>query len=110
MAHKQNPVASVSALAAAMRAPGLVATALAAMVQEHERAAGAWHAEWLTLRDLLVVTGSAAAWVRDALTHLVVEPETMRAHADELAEVVGGLDIGEAVSMVDDALAAREDR
>jgi 3-carboxy-cis,cis-muconate cycloisomerase len=109
MAHKQNAVASVSALAAAMRAPGLVATAFAAMVQEHERAAGAWHAEWLTLRDLLVVTGSAAAWVRDALTHLVVEPETMRAHAEELAEVVGGLDIGEAVSMVDDALAARED-
>jgi len=79
------------------------------MVQEHERAAGAWHSEWLTLRDLLVVTGSAAAWVRDALTHLVVEPETMRTHAEELAEVVGGLDVGEAVSMVDDALAARED-
>jgi 3-carboxy-cis,cis-muconate cycloisomerase len=109
MAHKQNAVASISALGAAMRAPGLVATLYAAMVQEHERAAGAWHAEWLALRDLLVVTGSAAAWVRDALTHLVVEPETMRAHAEELAEVLGGLDIGEAVSMVDDALAARED-
>lgn len=109
MAHKQNAVASVSALGAAMRAPGLVATLYAAMVQEHERAAGAWHSEWLTLRDLLVVTGSAAAWVRDALTHLVVEPETMRTHAEELAEVVGGLDVGEAVSMVDDALAARED-
>jgi len=108
MAHKQNAVASVSALGAAMRAPGLVATLYAAMVQEHERAAGAWHSEWLTLRDLLVVTGSAAAWVRDALTHLVVEPETMRTHAEELAEVVGGLDVGEAVSMVDDALAARE--
>jgi 3-carboxy-cis,cis-muconate cycloisomerase len=109
MAHKQNAVASVSALGAALRAPGLVATLYAAMVQEHERAAGAWHAEWLALRDLLVVTGSAVAWIREALTHLVVEPATMRAHAEELAEVVGGLDVGEAVSMVDDALAARED-
>jgi 3-carboxy-cis,cis-muconate cycloisomerase len=109
MAHKQNAVASVSALGAAMRAPGLVATLHATMVQEHERAAGAWHAEWLPLRDLLVATGSAAAWVRDALTHLVVSPEALRAHAGDLATVVGDLDVGEAVSMVDAALAARED-
>ena len=41
MAHKRNPVAAVSALACAKRVPGLVATMLAAMEQEHERAAGA---------------------------------------------------------------------
>ena len=40
MAHKRNPVSAVSVLACAKRAPGLVATALAAMEQEHERAAG----------------------------------------------------------------------
>ena len=40
MAHKRNPVAAVSVLACAKRVPGLVATALAAMEQEHERAAG----------------------------------------------------------------------
>ena len=33
-----------------------------AMEQEHERAAGAWQAEWGTLTDLLRLTGSAAAW------------------------------------------------
>ena len=38
--HKSNPIAAVSALACAMQAPGLVATLFAAMVQEHERAAG----------------------------------------------------------------------
>ena len=108
MAHKQNAVASVSALGAAMRTPGLVATLHATMIQEHERAAGAWHAEWLPLRDLLVATGSAAAWVRDALTNLVVSPEALRDHADDLAAVLGDLDVGEAVSMVDAALAARE--
>ncbi len=44
-----NPVAAVAALGCALPAPGLVATLLAAMVQEHERAAGAWHAEWRPL-------------------------------------------------------------
>jgi 3-carboxy-cis,cis-muconate cycloisomerase len=78
--HKRNPVAAVSALAAAMRAPGLVATMLGAMAQEHERAAGAWQSEWLTLRDLLSTVGSAAAWLRDCLEHLEVDPERMRAN------------------------------
>ena len=53
MPHKRNPVAAISALACARQAPGLVATLLAAMEQEHERAAGAWHAEWAPLRELL---------------------------------------------------------
>ena len=65
MAHKRNPVAAVSVLACAKRVPGLVATLLAAMEQEHERAAGAWQAEWGTLSELLALTGSAAAWGRD---------------------------------------------
>ncbi|MGZ4350712.1 MAG: lyase family protein, partial [Solirubrobacteraceae bacterium] len=62
MAHKRNPVGAVSVLACTKRTPGLVATALAAMEQEHERAAGAWQAEWGTHTELLVLTGSAAAW------------------------------------------------
>ncbi len=49
MAGKQNPVAAVSVLACAQRAPGLVSTMLASMEQELERAAGAWQAEWGTL-------------------------------------------------------------
>ena len=66
MPHKRNPVAAIAALGCAQQAPGLVATLLAAMVQEHERAAGAWHSEWRPLCDLLVTTGSAAAWLRTA--------------------------------------------
>ena len=65
MPHKHNPVAAISALGCAQQAPGLVATLLAAMVQEHERAAGAWHSEWRPLCDLLITAGSAAAWLRD---------------------------------------------
>ena len=49
MVHKRNPVAAVSAIACARRVPGLVATLLAGMEQEHQRSAGAWQAEWGTL-------------------------------------------------------------
>ena len=80
MPHKHNPVAAISALGCAQQAPGLVATLLAAMVQEHERAAGAWHSEWRPLRDLLTATGSAASWLRTSLEGLEVDAERMRAN------------------------------
>jgi len=80
--HKRNPVAAISAVAAAMLAPGLVATLLGAMAHEHERAAGAWHAEWRPLNELLEAVGSAAAWLRDSLEHLEVDAARMRANLD----------------------------
>ena len=81
MAHKRNPVASVAITAAATRVPGLVATMLTAMAQEHERAAGAWQAEWGTLAELLALVGSAAAWGAELLVGLEVDAERMREHA-----------------------------
>jgi 3-carboxy-cis,cis-muconate cycloisomerase len=80
MAHKRNPVGAVSVLACAKRTPGLVATALAAMEQEHERAAGAWQAEWGTYTELLGLTGSATAWARELLENLIVHPDLMQAN------------------------------
>lgn len=99
MPHKHNPVAAVSALGCAKQAPGLVATLLAAMVQEHERAAGAWHSEWRPLTELLTVTGSAASWLRTSLETLEVDAERMRSRADG--------DTGAAARLVDRALEAR---
>ncbi len=80
MAHKRNPVGAVSVLACAKRTPGLVATTLAAMEQEHERAAGAWQAEWGTYTELLSLTGSATAWARELLENLIVHPDLMQAN------------------------------
>lgn len=80
MPHKRNPVAAVSARAAARRAPALVASLLTSMEQEHERAAGAWHAEWQPLSDLLRTVGSAAAWLADCLGSLEVDSDRMRAN------------------------------
>ncbi|HEV2783436.1 MAG TPA: 3-carboxy-cis,cis-muconate cycloisomerase [Actinophytocola sp.] len=109
MAHKRNPVAAVSALACASQAPGLVATLLAAMVQEHERAAGAWQAEWRPLRELLTAVGSAAAWLRQCLSGLVVDSDAL---ARNLARLVSHVDagVGASAELVDRALAAREER
>ena len=103
MPHKHNPVAAISALAAARQAPGLVANLLGAMEHEHERAAGAWHAEWSPLRELLRATGSAAAWLRDCLEHLEVDARRMRANLDDamlaerVAAAIGGTGAGELV-------------
>jgi 3-carboxy-cis,cis-muconate cycloisomerase len=77
MPHKHNPVAAISTLACTTQAPGLVATLLRCMVGEHERAAGAWQAEWRPLTELLRLTGSAAAWLRHCLEHLEVDAERM---------------------------------
>jgi len=77
MPHKANPVAAISARACARRAPGLVATLLGAMEQEHERAAGAWHSEWPTLTALLTTVGSAASWLAEALASLRVDASRM---------------------------------
>jgi 3-carboxy-cis,cis-muconate cycloisomerase len=89
MAHKRNPVAAVSALACAGRLPGLVATILGAMAQEHERAAGAWQAEWETLLDLLRLTGSTSAWTAELVGELEIDTERMAANlaATTVAEV-----------------------
>ncbi|MEU5566502.1 3-carboxy-cis,cis-muconate cycloisomerase [Micromonospora musae] len=92
--HKRNPVDSVLVTAAARRGAGLVATLFATAVQEHERAAGAWHAEWEPLLDLLHVTGGAAARSARMLSGLRVRPERMRANLDE----TGGLVLAEAVA------------
>jgi 3-carboxy-cis,cis-muconate cycloisomerase len=80
--HKQNPIGAVRARAAAERVPPLAALLLGAMGQEHERAAGAWHAEWEPLGQALGLTGGAAAAVRETLDELEVRPDRMRANLD----------------------------
>lgn len=106
MPHKRNPVAAISALACASQAPGLVATLLACMVQEYERAAGAWQAEWRPLRELLIATGSATSWVRASLTGLTVNTEAMATNLAQLREV-SEVDVGLAAELVDRVLDGR---
>jgi 3-carboxy-cis,cis-muconate cycloisomerase len=107
MAHKHNPVASVATLACVTRAPGAVATMLAAMEQEHQRAAGSWQAEWGTLPELLGLVGSAAAWTRELLTGLRVDVGRMAVNLDAAPTADRPLPDG-TDALIDRALAAHE--
>ena len=95
MPHKRNPVAAATALAAATMAPNLAATIFAAQVQDHERSAGPWQAEWPTLPSLLLVTSGALAAIVDIAEGLEVDVARMRVNLD----ATGGLIMAEAVTM-----------
>jgi 3-carboxy-cis,cis-muconate cycloisomerase len=95
MPHKRNPVACAVILSAAARVPALVSTMLHAMVQEHERGLGGWHAEWETLPEIFRLTSVALACTVEIAEGLEVHPERMRANLDALS----GLGLSEAVSI-----------
>jgi 3-carboxy-cis,cis-muconate cycloisomerase len=95
MPHKRNPLAAAVVLAAATRAPGLVATLLSAMVQEHERGLGGWHAEWETLPELCVLAAGALRQTAETIEGLELDPARMRANL----EATRGQVLAEAVMM-----------
>jgi len=83
MPHKANPVLSTLVRRAALTTPQLAATLhLAAAGSVDERADGAWHAEWATLRTLLRRTCAAGSQTTDLLAVLRVHPDRMRATLD----------------------------
>src|SRR3954454_17125392 len=94
MPHKRNPVAAATALAAATMAPNLAATIFASLVQDHERSAGPWHAEWPTLPTLLLVTSGALAAITDIAEGLEVDADRMCVNLD----ATHGLIMAEAVT------------
>jgi 3-carboxy-cis,cis-muconate cycloisomerase len=94
MPHKRNPVAAATALAAAAMAPNLAATIFTAQVQDHERSAGPWHAEWPTLPTLQLVTSGALAAIAELAEGLEVDAARMRVNLD----ATHGLIMAEAVT------------
>ncbi|MFF6986597.1 3-carboxy-cis,cis-muconate cycloisomerase [Streptomyces sp. NPDC010273] len=82
MPHKANPVRSTLIAAAARRAPQLAAVLYGSLVAEDERPAGAWHAEWEPLRELLRLVGGAARDAVELAEGLRVRPGAMREHLD----------------------------
>jgi 3-carboxy-cis,cis-muconate cycloisomerase len=103
MPHKRNPVRAVLVTAGTRRVPGLVSSLLAAMPQEHERAAGAWHAEWQTVTELLRLVGGAVRGTRELLSELRVDTARMRRNL----ELTGGLLMAENVAVRLAALVGR---
>jgi 3-carboxy-cis,cis-muconate cycloisomerase len=78
MPNKRNPTACLLTLAAAHRIPGLVASFLSAMLQEHERGVGGWQAEWPIVAAVVQSTGVAVASMAEAAEGLSVDTQKMR--------------------------------
>ena len=95
MPQKRNPVGAAAVLAAAARAPGLVATMLTTMPQEHERGLGGWQADGEALRELVRIAGGAASALVRTVETLVVDPDRM---GRNLASS-GGLIMAEAAAL-----------
>jgi 3-carboxy-cis,cis-muconate cycloisomerase len=95
MPHKRNPVGATLALASARQAQALVPLALQAMLSEHERAIGGWHAEWQALPEAFRLTAAAASHVRVLAEGLEVDAARMRANLDR----THGLVLAERVMM-----------
>jgi len=94
MPHKRNPVAAVEADACARGVAAQAAVLLGAMRAEHERAAGAWQAEWHAVGEALRLTAGAVARTRVAVDGLVVDVARMRSNL----ELGGGLVMAEAAA------------
>ncbi|MGW5697368.1 lyase family protein, partial [Streptomyces asiaticus] len=91
MPHKRNPALATLVRSAALQVPALASAVMGCMLAEDERPAGAWHAEWLPLRECLRLTGGAAHTAVELVEGLAVFPDRMRAHLG----LTGGLIVSE---------------
>ena len=101
--HKHNPIESTLARACARLVDGYASVLATGLEQEHERAAGAWHAEWEALSGALAYAGGAAHAVGRAVGSLQVDGERMQRNLG----ATDGLVLAERVSF---ALATRYGR
>ncbi|MET8982241.1 lyase family protein [Streptomyces sp. NPDC004539] len=80
MPHKRNPVLTTLLRTTALQVPVMAAALTQCMLSEDERSAGAWHAEWLLLRECLRLVGGAAHTAVELTEGLRVNPDRMRAN------------------------------
>ena len=95
MPQKRNPVQATLARACARLAAAHASVLQETLVQEHERAAGAWHAEWAALCGALAYAGGAAAAAAESLAGLQVDAQRMRVNLD----AGGGLVLAERIAL-----------
>ncbi|HEY7201827.1 MAG TPA: lyase family protein, partial [Candidatus Dormibacteraeota bacterium] len=98
--HKRNPAGAVEVDACFRGLQAQVGVLIGAQRAEHERAAGAWQAEWAALSEAFRLAGGACGRARAVVEGLRVDERRMRANLD----ASGGLMLSEHVAM---ALAAR---
>ncbi|MGA8155021.1 MAG: adenylosuccinate lyase family protein [Rhodoplanes sp.] len=95
MPQKRNPVISALIGAAAPLVRQHVGALLEAMVEDHERASGAWQIEWIAVPEIFCLSAGVLAHTRLLARGLSASPERMRANLD----ITRGLVTAEAVTM-----------
>jgi 3-carboxy-cis,cis-muconate cycloisomerase len=96
MPQKRNPVGSALTRASARLAAAHAGVLVTSLEQEHERAAGAWQAEWEALAGALAFTGGALHSLAGALESLEVDAVRMRRNLD----ATGGLVLAERIALM----------
>jgi 3-carboxy-cis,cis-muconate cycloisomerase len=88
MPQKSNPITSELILAAARNNASLLSALHHAQIQEHERATHGWQVEWLTLPEMLMLTGGALKHAVYLAKNLQVDEAKMRANIHRANDVI----------------------
>jgi len=88
MPQKRNPVDATFTIAAARLAASAATMLLNALAHEHERAAGAWQAEWEALPRLFCWTAGALEHASRAVGGLHIDAQRMRAALEAKSGVI----------------------
>jgi 3-carboxy-cis,cis-muconate cycloisomerase len=88
MPQKSNPITSELILAAARTNASLLVALHHAQIQEHERATHGWQVEWLTLPQMMILTGGALKHALDLAHNVQVDEAAMRANIARGNDVV----------------------
>jgi 3-carboxy-cis,cis-muconate cycloisomerase len=88
MPQKSNPITSELVLAAARTNASLLSALHQAQIQEHERATHGWQVEWLTLPQMIALTGGALQHALYLAKNLQVDAAAMRENIARAADVI----------------------
>jgi 3-carboxy-cis,cis-muconate cycloisomerase len=88
MPQKSNPITSELMLAAARTNASLLSALHQAQIHEHERATHGWQVEWLTLPQMMMLTGGALKHALDLAQNLQVDVAAMRTNMARANDVV----------------------
>lgn len=95
MPQKRNPISCELMTVAARGVRQYVAMVLDGMLQDHERASGGWHVEWMSIPQAFILTAGSLHQARDMLDGLIVDKDRMLRNL----ELTNGLIVSEAVMM-----------
>ncbi|PPF13018.1 FAD/NAD(P)-binding protein [Rathayibacter rathayi] len=77
MPQKRNPVLATMIRSASLQVPALTSGIYACLMPMDERDGGAWHAQWMLLRECLRLTGGAAATAEELVATLRINVQAM---------------------------------